>query len=615
MSDNFAAGGAFNWTCKLIDLGAGNNRAVFYSSLKSSVGLRNLIEPDGGGSYRWKTGMITLTGASQGANRSLAVAGALWNDLFALLPANVTASFLTITTPGTIFVVPSDMRTYGYIVSASNVSIVGIGGARLLGPTNGSPPFLVQLAAPKPWIESDMDARGPSVGFASSMVQVSTGCSFGRLNRLQGVGVREGIIGGLCHGLQISDVSLRGQQMSTYSGISLSSASAGVGISRTSVEKFGYGISLTSMINSNLNKVTVSDNVHAGIRIDSPSTTFTLADIISANNSSHGFMIVNGGSCKFTAQDLLAVSNDGNGFNFLNGTNPNSTFVNLASFGSFLEGMFLDSWSDAKFHYFTSGVSSAPGIHVTASSLRNALSQVYSGGSSSYVDIFDNSASPNASVYLGTIAHEGQCGGLVSANCTTLAGMNVGNLNVNLNGAGAPLFETPVSYAWDISTFNSNIAGFPIQNGYKAPGSFAVDITSMTTGKCHSGTCSVWDWRLRSTDTVWRGAAADGDGSNAPATIVGGACPAELSGTEVLSANGQTYLKNAVEISIPNRPYFNKFLGDHDGLCESGEVCLAAPNLGYYQGSSSSNPLLNLCNFTPGSVTGVTMYMYPTNGI
>jgi hypothetical protein len=51
-------------------------------------------------------------------------------------------------------------------------------------------------------------------------------------------------------------------------------------------------------------------------------------------------------------------------------------------------------------------------------------------------------------------------------------------------------------------------------------------------------------------------------------------------------------------------------VGDDDGLCESGEACLYTPNFGAYQGHGS----LETCTFTGGTITGVTMYGYSTNG-
>jgi hypothetical protein len=68
-----------------------------------------------------------------------------------------------------------------------------------------------------------------------------------------------------------------------------------------------------------------------------------------------------------------------------------------------------------------------------------------------------------------------------------------------------------------------------------------------------------------------------------------------------------TYLINAVEV-------IGDFVGDDDGLCESNEACIYSPNYGFYQGEGdyrANSP----CVFQNGTVTGVIMYGYPTNGL
>jgi hypothetical protein len=69
------------------------------------------------------------------------------------------------------------------------------------------------------------------------------------------------------------------------------------------------------------------------------------------------------------------------------------------------------------------------------------------------------------------------------------------------------------------------------------------------------------------------------------------------------------YLPNAIEIVRPSSPGYAA-AGNHDGLCESGEACLYAPNFGGYQGDGPLEP----CNFKGGVVTGVTMYGHARNG-
>ena len=66
-----------------------------------------------------------------------------------------------------------------------------------------------------------------------------------------------------------------------------------------------------------------------------------------------------------------------------------------------------------------------------------------------------------------------------------------------------------------------------------------------------------------------------------------------------------TYLLNALEI-------YGDGIGDDDGLCETDEACIYGPNIGAYQGEGSYTS--TTCTFTDGTITGVTMYAYETNG-
>ena len=52
-------------------------------------------------------------------------------------------------------------------------------------------------------------------------------------------------------------------------------------------------------------------------------------------------------------------------------------------------------------------------------------------------------------------------------------------------------------------------------------------------------------------------------------------------------------------------------IGNENILCESGETCLFAPNLGSYQGHGN---LLSAGAFTDGALTGITLLRYENNG-
>jgi len=118
-------------------------------------------------------------------------------------------------------------------------------------------------------------------------------------------------------------------------------------------------------------------------------------------------------------------------------------------------------------------------------------------------------------------------------------------------------------------------------------------------------TCSLWDWRLKKSDTVLRNKSGDGVNENEP-FVPGETCPSAVQGNKTATNYyGETFLINAVEI-------IGDASGNDNALCESNEQCIYMPNIGAYQGEGD---LLDACAFEDGTVTGVTMRAYSENGV
>ncbi len=201
-------------------------------------------------------------------------------------------------------------------------------------------------------------------------------------------------------------------------------------------------------------------------------------------------------------------------------------------------------------------------------------------------------------------------------------------------------------------------------NDYRLWGKDGTDITDTATrGSCTSGTCRIWDLRLLSTDTGAGGAAVAYNVNALPygnqayshawytataptaqsscdnyaaigSTYVatGGVCsyPGYKTASACTGATGNWSAAKCVSTFIPNATEFiGDGVGNENGLCESNEVCLFTPNIGAYQGEET-NPTVNCpagttyrwwgktyCkeNFINGTVTGVTLLRFDTNGI
>jgi hypothetical protein len=148
-------------------------------------------------------------------------------------------------------------------------------------------------------------------------------------------------------------------------------------------------------------------------------------------------------------------------------------------------------------------------------------------------------------------------------------------------------------------------------------------------GNCTTN-CRIWDWSLKSTDTVARNVNACPDknivdthqwsDTSAPNQAY---CDANYKGSKL---NGSTcvttFLRNAVEI-------LGDGVGNENGICESSEECLYTPNIGAYQGHSSdstnSSKLIPASQAstttttcpdvtTGGTITNVKLWKYDTNG-
>ncbi|MCM2278599.1 MAG: right-handed parallel beta-helix repeat-containing protein [Oligoflexia bacterium] len=115
------------------------------------------------------------------------------------------------------------------------------------------------------------------------------------------------------------------------------------------------------------------------------------------------------------------------------------------------------------------------------------------------------------------------------------------------------------------------------------------------------------DWRLAAADSVVRNRTGDGLVDNEP-FVPGAPCPTEAGGDVVtVDQRARTFLRNAFELQGDGE-------GNDNGLCESAEACLYAPNFGAYQGEGDYRAR-GTCLFQNGTISDVRLFAYPTNGV
>lgn len=172
---------------------------------------------------------------------------------------------------------------------------------------------------------------------------------------------------------------------------------------------------------------------------------------------------------------------------------------------------------------------------------------------------------------------------------------------------------------------------------YKAWGKSGASFPT-TPGQCQTGqNCQIWDYRVLASDTVARNTTNDGKNQNQD-FLPGMACPSAVDGERYID-DQQNFVAVSGDIGVEisegignddgncevgenchNRFLINAFeivldgIGDDDGLCESNEACIYMPNYGAYQGEGDYEAQ-GTCQFQNGTISGVSMYAFPTNGI
>ena len=211
----------------------------------------------------------------------------------------------------------------------------------------------------------------------------------------------------------------------------------------------------------------------------------------------------------------------------------------------------------------------------------------------------------------GTCANNGTSDASLTTGIT-LATSFIGKVITNdaqnttdTNGAAASFPADPTIFDW--GHFDNTFRGWG-KDGSAFP-------NADHRGRWNTGLGRIWDWSLASTDTVLRGALSLPGGNDTlthtwggtPASNDNAGCDAMVTGS-VWNATDSvcqtTLLRRATEI-------MGDGLGNENTLCESGETCLYMPNIGSYQGHGN---LISAGAFSDGTISGVTLVKYETNG-
>jgi hypothetical protein len=648
--------GAFDWSCELV-----GGVATFYSQLKPSKGLADLVT-HGSPTGSWKTNFVTLTKSAENITTSTTAWWNTTNNPVHELPDNssacpnpgadtawtCSANTVILGAAGTVYTASSSRATLGYNVNADKVSVVTVGSSTVLsggtmadncitdtggnwanameyGTTNADA-CLVAIGNQKfAWVE------GMYQGSASTNYIVGLqSATYSQFRRLW-LGLSAGNNLYLRNGTSNNRFSqIRSVGSGGGAGINLIVNTAGKITGNlfwdiNSSSSGSEGISLKSDVDYNVfSNLVLSNNDSSGVQMrgdqfsgDDANMKFnTLSRVTSVDNRDSGFRIWTDGSSPVpdtVLHNFLVAGNGNNGY-----------AVHFERSGVDIQRPTLSQFAVSR------NVNTTGGIFFDGVANGKITGNLLVG----------NNTTGDCLVTGGTAP------GLTATTCATAGASDhtlVGSVDVSSSFVYKALSDSvnTAENASGISTGNNILVSpanlFSFDNFFRSWGTSNGSAWPDTglNGRCFfdGSNCQMLDWSLLAAASVIRN--VTGNGSTANSAVTGGACPTEANGTNYLTSASYTYDSgyisglNGVEVSggdadgvcesgetcaqrylAAASETFDDGLGDEDGLCETGEACVYTPNFGAYQGHGT----LTSCTFTGGTITGVSMSYYPTNG-
>lgn len=546
----------FDWTCQ-----PGNPVKIISRQVRVGKGLKDLVN-----SSSWKNNKIIVK--KSGIPIAASAPSPWWTNPVTPLPDNSTTSQINLTTESTVYTLSTTRSTKGYNIVADKIAIVTINNSQLLADP-AETPNSTSTANPGTDIYSMFITRKKHIWLEGHFVGTFPTTNAGHyflidnatgLNMINN-SIIEGFYYAIYNGFQKSAIkSLRSfrNRFFHYSG-----TSSNITVRDSSFQELMNSFSFPNTVSNNVfahnyfsgigfspSKFDLSFSTNTTMAFNTISSTFNLGGSGTTGVNVHSTLIPN--STEWLYMTMAANSTIShyisNYLNFIGISGNNIKFSGLVSYNS------LCSASNS------AGVN----VGITSSCL---LTTPSTGTILSGIDILHNSTPGKTFVgFIPSDSHHPQY---------TTAGMKFENIT------NWSLFDKP-SRIWVNSSRSLCMA---------------------------TETCFIYDYSLDITDSVILNRSGGLTTSNSIfPTDPASNCPAEVHGNQVITdlrTVPQNYLKNAFEI-------IGDESGDDDGLCESNEECVYAPNIGAYQGHG--NYYTKQCQFQNGTITGVTMYAYPQNG-
>lgn len=644
--------GAFDWRC----VEKGSETWIYSHALKEGKGLRDLIHASGAA---FASNTVSVSHEGCGELYTTSAGSAWWSNAFYALTANAGSGSTALSNAGGIYVHTADVSTDGYALTANRISIVSMGTSRINfnaalagnncnlanGLNDGSNDQRCVLTAggrTALWLEADVD--GTTGAGKATVLALAYGAQFARLHRFIGRGGLSGVNFVSTSFSRITETTITGQDAASM-GDSVSITNGRANLIHKTRGRGGSGVFtlITSPYNllvdveatqvtyfciqlyaqaNRIYRAKTTGCSQDGLSLYLHTDNNTVVGMFSTNNGIGINNCWNNNGCNRNTYHLSTLANNSWGFRVSNtgggdagmSTLSQALIVNNATGYMSLPPDTNNLLAHSAFYGNTTGI-------VMDSDLDIVRGSIVMGGNGTNCSVTAGATTP------GLTSACGESGG---SNFDLHTGLD---LSATFSSAGTPRVTVQ-----DDSN-GSNNAGlqavgaitdfFNFANPWRSWGREAASWPNATARtRCTAGNCRIWDFSMDKDDTAILGRSETG--VSAKATFSAGeACPAAVHGNlaitdhnnmelydgvgdndgiceagEVCNA-GNTYLLNAMEIVLDD-------IGDDDGLCESDEACIYAPNFGAYQGHGALSQ--QTCDFTDGTVEGVLMYGYESNG-
>ncbi|MEW6055916.1 MAG: right-handed parallel beta-helix repeat-containing protein [Bdellovibrionota bacterium] len=579
--------GAFDWIC--IEPGGATDAYVMSTRLKDGKGLADLIDPTTGTAFR--DNFVTVTDSDGCTRVSTPAADDWWGNSLAALPTGQAASQSLNTASRIYTLIPTAASSVGngFEISANKVAVVTLGAAELSWDSSnvancvgGNRSLICTNAVyTNLWIEGKFKGNtAAAAGFQETHLMEFNTLRFSRLHRVtirdaQGLGIVFNTNGNNNYFSQVK-----------VSNTGLGAAAEGIGL---------WGASDYNR----LIDIEISNSSGAGLMFFGANNVIHRA--LFANNGSRAVYFNGAGSFNNIATQITVTSGDdqfGGAFFFTSADNNTINFASIANQMNY--GIRLDTNAGGNLlaHTLVMNMGSY-GVNIEGDSNEfykvasahtgDVAFNIPAGADSNEfhlgVWVGNNTGGPctvaGANNFLDGACQYGANPPVTAATSTTLdlEDALVGKVTTdatNVDGAtGSSLIGSISSDSW--IGFDNLFRGWGLLHANDFP-------AANHRGRCTAGSCQVWDLRYSTTASALKN--INGAFSTASCPASADSATAANVATDNNSVTANTFVLAAVEI-LNDYDSTGALIGDDDGLCESSEHCIFAPNLGSYLGHGS----------------------------